>query len=358
MPRGNWGSVVDLIEGEEQQPCGGCGAKIGADPLARALADLAAQFPQHCPRSASAEDTAPIPAGGSTAIVQSLDILRELVADPWVMGRIAANHALSDLYASGARPVSALAAVILPFATADIQQREMKQLLGGALHEFAAAGCQLTGGHSMQGAELSIGFAVNGTALAKDGRLLRKRGLNPGDKLVLTGPLGTGVLFAAHMQLAADGRHISAAIDAMLVSNGPAAELALAHKAGACTDITGFGLLGHLLEMLGDQYRAALSLADLPLLEGALELLRAGIRSSMHAANAATPGRLQLAPGTDEALLQILYDPQTSGGLLIALPAAQAPGLLDALRASSYPRAEIIGEVQTRERELAPVSVS
>ena len=120
-------------------------------------------------------------------------MLRQLVADPWLMGRIAATHALSDLYASGARPVSALAAITLPFAAPAILRRELQQLLAGALHELVSADCLLAGGHSMQEPELNVGFVVNGVALAGDGRLLRKRGLVVGDRLVLAKPLGTGV---------------------------------------------------------------------------------------------------------------------------------------------------------------------
>lgn len=345
MPRGDRGSLAQADGASDQAPCGGCGAKVGADPLGRALAELAQEFPQHCPAAGAADDTAPIPGSGTAVIIQSLDILRQLVADPWLMGRIAASHALNDLYASGARPVSALAAVTLPFAAPDILQRELKQLLAGALQEFAAVDCALTGGHSMQGPELNVGFAVNGVAMAGDGRLLAKRGLAVGDKLILTKPLGTGVLFAAHMQLLADGRDIAAAIDSMLVSNAPAAELALAHNARACTDITGFGLLGHLLEMLGEEYSASLELRQVPLLEGALEQLRRGVRSSMHDANATARAGLALDIQVDEDLLQIVFDPQTSGGLLLAVAAERAPALLEALRDLAYPQAAIIGEV-------------
>jgi selenide,water dikinase len=328
-----------------QQPCGGCGAKVGADPLAGALAELAREFPRHCASPGAADDTAPIPGSGSAVLVQSLDMLRALVDDPWLMGRIAANHALSDLYASGARPVSALAAITLPFAEPAMLRRELKQLLAGALHELAGADCLLAGGHSMQGPELNLGFVVNGTAMGRDGRLLGKRGLAVGDQLVLAKPLGIGVLFAAHMQLAADGRDITAAIDSMLVSNRLAAELALAYGASASTDVTGFGLLGHLLEMLGETGAARLELAQLPLLDGALAQLRRGVRSTMHPANAAAAARLGFDAPVDEDLMQILFDPQTSGGLLLGVAAGRAPALLDALRGGAYPQASIIGEV-------------
>jgi len=358
MPRGSWGSVEETANAVAQAPCGGCGAKIGADPLASVLTELAREFPRHTLAAGVADDTVAIPGSDAATVVQSLDVLRQLVSDPWLMGRIAANHALSDLYASGARPLSALAAVTLPFASESILQRELKQLLAGALHEFAQANCLLAGGHSMQGPELNVGFAVNGTAMAADGRLLGKRGLAAGDKLILTKPLGTGVLFAAHMQLLADGRQIAAAIDSMLASNAAAAELALAHGAGACTDITGFGLLGHLLEMLGERSGASLQLGSLPLLPGALEHLRRGIRSSMHVANTGAHSLVRSAADLDQDLLQILFDPQTSGGLLIAVAAERAAALLDELHGSAYLHAQIIGEVVTRGATQAPVQIT
>ncbi|MDX1734646.1 MAG: selenide, water dikinase SelD, partial [Halioglobus sp.] len=170
--------------GQEQPPCGGCGAKVSADALASALAALAVQFPEHC--TGTGDDAAEIPAGGSAPVLQSVDVLRPLVADPYLMGRIAANHALSDLFASGARPVSALAAVTLPLAAPALLQRELQQLLAGALREFAAVDCVLNGGHSMQGPELQLGFTVNGVAARDDGRLLRKTGARVGDALLLT----------------------------------------------------------------------------------------------------------------------------------------------------------------------------
>jgi len=194
--------------------------------------------------------------------------------------------------------------------------------------------------------------------MAADGRLLGKRGLAAGDKLILTKPLGTGVLFAAHMQLLADGRQIAAAIDSMLASNAAAAELALAHGAGACTDITGFGLLGHLLEMLGERSGASLQLGSLPLLPGALEHLRRGIRSSMHVANTGAHSLVRSAADLDQDLLQILFDPQTSGGLLIAVAAERAAALLDELHGSAYLHAQIIGEVVTRGATQAPVQIT
>ena len=199
-----------------QLHCGGCGAKVGSDSLARVLRRLSEAYPDHCRPRDLGDDTSRLPEVGGRTLLQSVDVLRQLVGDPWLMGRIAANHALSDLYASGSQPVTALAVITLPFASERLLQRELEQLLAGALHEFAAVDCRLTGGHSLQGPELSVGFVVNG--IAEDGAL-PKTGLREGDRLLLTKALGTGTLFARHMQLRADGRHVHSAIDVMLRSN-------------------------------------------------------------------------------------------------------------------------------------------
>jgi selenide,water dikinase len=335
-----------------QSPCGGCGAKVGAGTLGSVLADLARDFPVHCPNSAQAQDVAAVPGSQNISIVQSIDVLREMVSDPWLMGRIAANHALSDLYASGARPVSALATLTVPFSSSSIQERELTQLLAGALYEFAAVDCKLLGGHSLQGAELNIGFVVNGAPIAAGGDFLAKVGLRPGDHLLLTKPLGSGALFASHMQLRADGRDIHGAINAMLLSNARAGELAVEHSASAVTDVTGFGLLGHLLEMLGPlnkaEYGAKLQLSNVPLLTGALESIRHGIRSTMHQSNSTSLDAIgHQAVELDPDAIDLLVDPQTSGGLLIGIAPEASARLCEALRTAGYEDCAVIGEVIT-----------
>ena len=349
MPNVAQSRLPELDSLSQQPTCGGCGAKVGADALTEALAKLNREYPQHC--VGGGDDATALPVAAGMPVVQSLDLLRQMVSDPWQMGRIAANHALSDLYACGARPISALAAVTLPYANGALLQRELQQHLAGALHEFAAVNCQLRGGHSMQGPELNLGFVVNGIPISEDGNLLNKSGAVVGDQLLLTKPLGTGTLFAAQMQLAAVGRDASAAIESMLQSNGPAAELAVAHGASACTDVTGFGLLGHLLEMLRGELGARLQLESLPILDGALEQLEAGITSTMHAVNKRSyEEMLKPLKSVEEVRAQIVFDPQTSGGLLIALPAARAAALCSALLQEGYAQARLIGEVTT----LAP----
>ena len=350
MSEGKVDKLPELPGKLQQVPCGGCGAKIGADILAKVLTDLTREFPRHCQSTGQASDSAAIPGSGGTDIVQSIDVLREMVTDPWLMGRIAANHALSDLYASGARPLSALATVTLPFSSPSIQERELKQLLAGALHEFAKVDCQLRGGHSLQGHELNIGFVVNGSPISKTGGYLAKHGLNTGDHLVLTKPLGTGVLFAGHMQLRVDGRHIQAAVESMLHNNASAANLAVQLVASACTDVTGFGLLGHLLEMLNADQGAALQLGEVPLLAGAHQAICEGIVGTMHTANAIAGKAIsKTASNGDQEGLEILFDPQTSGGLLIAISPDKSDELCRALQLAGDASSAIIGQVTSHD---------
>jgi selenide,water dikinase len=197
----------------------------------------------------------------------------------------------------------------------------------------------------MQGPELALGFVVNGVPMLSSDHLLSKRGLEPGDCLVLTKPLGTGVLFAGNMQLAADGRDIAAAVSSMVLSNRLAAELAVSRGVSACTDITGFGLLGHLLEMLGDDLRAQLELAALPLLHGALPLMAAGYSSTLQASNAALCAQSLGRAALGEPRAKMLFDPQTSGGLLLGIAQGKASELCIALRGAGYEDTAIIGQV-------------
>jgi selenide,water dikinase len=325
-----------------QAPCGGCGAKIGAGTLHDALQRLREEFPDHVATADELDDAAPLAARG--AIVQSVDALRAVVDDPWLMGRIAAQHALSDLYATGARPLSTLALITLPFSAQELQQRDLTAVLRGALSVFAAAGCRLVGGHSMQGPELQLGFAVNGSL---DGQPpLNSRGAQPGDRLLLSKPLGTGVLFAAHMQTRADGRDIEHALVQMAAGNAVAARVARECGARALTDVTGFGLAGHLLAMLGEDLSASLDRQALPVLSGAEAALEAGLRSTLHAGNRAAFID-QVAVGKADARAELLFDPQTAGGLLMALPPDRADAALAAL-AGAESDAALIGAVADR----------
>ncbi|MCX2979866.1 selenide, water dikinase SelD [Halieaceae bacterium IMCC14734] len=328
--------------------CGGCGAKLPAALLRGALGELAARYPQAVAVEQLREDAALLEVPTGARIFQSVDILRELVADPWLMGRIAALHALSDLYAMAAQPHSALCSLTLPYAGPAIQQRDLSQLLSGVLFELEAADCRLLGGHTLEGPELNLGLTVNGL---DTGQLLPKQGLAPGDQLVLCKALGTGALFAAQQQGVADGRWIEQALDSMLLSNRGAALIASEHAVTAATDITGFGLAGHLLEMLPESGSPALQMrldiASLPLLEGLKQVFNAGITSTLQPGNlagcAASIAPELLVDTRPEALA--LFDPQTSGGLLLAVKSEAVEQLLVALRGAGYTAVCRIGEI-------------
>ena len=328
--------------------CGGCGAKVGADILSRVLARLdPAHHPDVLIGLDAPDDAAVIALPAGQALVQSVDFFRSFIDDPWLFGRIAATHALSDLFAMGAAPQSAAALVTVPPALDARVEELLVQLMSGALHVLREAGCALVGGHTAEGQELAIGFAVNGTTPASLTSLMRKSGLMPGDALVLTKPLGTGTLLVARAMLAARSAWIDEMLTGMLESNQAAAQCLRAHDVRACTDVTGFGLLGHLSEMVRSSgVGARLTLAAVPALPGALATLADGHRSSLHAGNlrisplVAGYGRLSADPR-----VQLLFDPQTSGGLIAGVPAARARECVVALHALGYVAATVVGEV-------------
>lgn len=331
-------SMAPAKSPEAPMPCGGCGAKVNAKVLTEVLDELRRQYPDHAPPP-GAVDAVPLP--GDAPVVQSVDMLRALVADPWRMGRIAAQHALSDLYASGADPRSAQALIVLPFAAPALLRRDLLAVLRGAMEVLTAADCSLLGGHSMEGPELQVGFVVNGTT---SGAVREKTSGQPGDQLILTRPLGSGALFAAQMQSRADGRHVEAALMALERGNGAAARIARDHGASALTDVTGFGLAGHLAEMLGSRLSARVTLSALPVYDGALKAMAAGIFSTLHEGNRdAVSQQVQLSNNSERA--QLLFDPQTSGGLLMSVAAQRVDEVLGLLRETDT-EAAVIGELR------------
>jgi len=331
---------------EDTMRCGGCGAKVGADVLAAALKDLPTFSRDDVIVGLDEPDDAAmisVPPGKLSAL--SVDAFRPMIADPYLFGQITANHCLGDLYAMGAEPHAAMTIATLPVWPEEKLIDELRQMLLGALQVFEAEGAALVGGHTSEGAELSLGFSVTG--LIEPDRALRKATLREGDVLLLTKAVGTGCLLAADMRAKARGRWVNDTIASMLLSNRDAGDLLRAQHASACTDITGFGLAGHLLEMLQDSALGALlDLSAVPVLDGALETLSADLVSTLQPKNERFSRQIE---NTDDArqhpAFRLLFDPQTSGGLLAGVAADKAETCLANLAARGYAASAIIGRV-------------
>ncbi len=338
--------------------CGGCGAKVGATVLSRALGRLEPfERPEVLVGLAAPDDAAVVDTGGPMLAVQTVDHFRAIVDDPWRFGMIAATHALGDIYAMGGEPQTALAIAAIPYGLEAKVEAELSAMMEGANAVLREAGCALVGGHTAEAAELALGFAVNGL-VARDA-FLRKGGLRPGDALVLTKPIGTGTLLAAEMRGLAKARWVQAALRHMCASNRAAAQVLAEHGAGAATDVTGFGLLGHLVEMTrASGVDARLALDRVPVLDGARESVARGVFSSLQPQNV----RLRRAVrdlGRAQALedFPLLFDPQTAGGLLAGVPASRAASCVAALRAAGYARAAVVGAVLPRSEALEPIEI-
>ena len=290
-------------------------------------------------------------------MVHTVDFFRAIVDDPYLFGKIAANHALSDIFAMGAEAQTALAIATLPYGLESKVEDTLSQLLSGALEVLGDADTALVGGHTGEGAELSLGFAVNGLVEASD--ILRKGGMQPGDRLILSKPLGTGTLFAADMRHKAKGPWIVAAMDSMLQSNREGAQCLHRYRTTACTDVTGFGLLGHLIEMTKSAgVDVELDLSTLPLLEGALDSVAAGITSSLQPQNVRLRRAIHnLETVANDSRYPLLFDPQTSGGLLASVPGDQVDACVAELRKLGYLHTAIIGTVKPRGEQMEPVTV-
>jgi selenide,water dikinase len=338
--------------------CGGCGAKVGSTVLSRVIQRLPSQRREDVVIGLDSPDDAAVyrvPDG--MLLAQSVDYFRAFVDDPYIFGQIAANHALGDLFAMGAQAQSVLAIATVPYGREKVVEQTLYDTMSGALEVVSKTGAVLAGGHSSEGAELAFGLTVNGF-IAPD-RVLKKGGLQPGDALILTKPVGTGTLFAADMRRRAKGRWIDAAIETMLISNQAAAECLQEYGVTACTDVTGFGLLGHLIEMTrAGGVDAQLSIEDVPILAGAVETVAAGILSSLQPQNL----RLRRAVRDLESVARhprypLLFDPQTAGGLMAGVPGRQAEDCVRALRRLGYPETTIIGRVLDRSDAAEPISL-
>ncbi len=338
--------------------CGGCGAKVGATVLSRALGNIApATRDDVIVGLDSPDDAAVVDTGGPKPAVHTVDYFRAIVDDPYLFGKIAANHALGDIFAMGAEPQTALAIATVPYGLEAKVEADLSAMMAGANATLSEAGCALVSGHTSEGAELALGFAVNG--LVDRAAFLRKGGFKPGDALILTKPIGTGTLLAADMRGKARARWVAAAIEHMTCSNRVAAAILRRHGVHAATNVTGFGLLGHLVEMTkASGIDACLYLDAIPLLEGARDTVGAGVFSSLQPQNLRLRRAIRnLEEATENPLYPLLFDPQTAGGLLAAVPAARAKACIEALQASGYPHAAIVGAIAAKSATIEPIAI-
>lgn len=278
------------------------------------------------------------------ALVQTIDVITPVIDDPFAFGQVAAANSLSDVYAMGGRPVTAMSFVGFP--TEDIDIEVLRLMLAGALNKLDEAGCALIGGHSVKDAEIKFGLSVTG--VIHPGKVLTKGGARPGDRLILTKPLGTGILNTALKAGLLDQAATDMVIGHMTALNKVAAEIMSELGAQAATDITGFGLIGHAAEMVTlGEVGFSINFNKLPLMDGVKQWAEAGLIPGGAYSN--RDYRLYILdiqlPDVEEWMLDVIFDPQTSGGLLIAAAANVADDMVRRIREGGFPAAAVIGEV-------------
>ena len=350
---------------------GGCASKLSPAVLDAVLKKLPKQNdPNVLVGFDHADDAGVYRISPTTALVQTVDFFTPMVDDPFTFGQIAATNALSDVYAMGGRPITALAHVCFP-ATGDLAVLE--QILAGGLSKMTEAGCTLIGGHSVRDEETKFGYSVTG--LIDPNKVFTNGGAQPGDRLLFTKALGTGVIATAIKKGAAEQAWIDAAIRSMTTLNKTAAEVITSGRAGpglrpgqaeqrsaanavhAMTDVTGFGLIGHAREMaLASNVSLYLIAANLPILPGALECIRAGhlpggLKANRDFAECVVGYEKEIA----EDLKSLLFDPQTAGGLLIAVAEHDIDKLVQELQEHGI-RASLIGHVTEAAKPLISIN--
>ena len=333
-----------VSNGEALDPnmqCRGCGAKVASSILSEVLSELDPDGGRVL------DDSAVLTPPAGELMIQSVDAFRPIIDDPYVLAKIAVVHAVSDIYAMGGRVGPIMVNLTLPYGSESITRSLLQQVMAGVLSQTKAEGGQLVGGHTAEGLELNITVSVTGWAPPDD--IKTSRGTQLDDHLVLTKALGTGTLFAASMRGQAAPSWISHAVAMMLQSNRPAGALIAAPSVHAVTDVTGFGLAGHLQGMLAAGQGVDLILPHLPVLNGALtSLSELGVYSTAHDKNQRAATLVRTQDFSDPELLarqSLLFDPQTSGGLLISVAPDASQDLVARLKASGFDQAAVIGSI-------------
>jgi selenide,water dikinase len=324
---------------------GGCGCKIAPSVLAELLKGGVPnrRYAELLVGTDTSDDAAVYRLNESLAVVATTDFFMPIVDDPFDFGRIAATNALSDIYAMGARPILALAIVGMPINV--LPQQSIREILRGGETVCEQAGIPVAGGHSIDSVEPIYGLAVTGVVDPK--KVKRNSSARAGDVLILSKPLGVGIFSAAFKKGLLDDTGYRAMIETATQLNLPGMELASLAAVHAMTDVTGFGLLGHLLEMCrGSGLAARITAAQLPLLPGVLELARSGVATGASARNWQSYGRdVRLGPHLDGAQKAVLTDPQTSGGLLVACDPVELPAVQSTFARLGFAQAALIGRM-------------
>jgi len=322
----------------------GCAAKVPADRLAGMLRELdLPTSPDVLVGPETLDDAGIYRIAGDRCLVQTVDFFPPVARDPYVYGQIAAANSLSDVYAMGGTPLTALAIVCFP--ASQLAPEVLREITRGAVDKLREAGAVLLGGHSIVDAQPKYGLAVTGTVAP--GRIMDNAHALPGDVLVLTKPLGTGATIMAAKAGLASQEQEDAANQSMAALNAEASRLARRHGAHACTDVTGFGLLGHAMQMAGaSDVGLELWFEPIPKLDGALGFANMGLLSAATYSNRKYVGdAVEFADDLELAEQDLLFDPQTSGGLLIACPETEAEALLREAQRTALTAAAVVGRV-------------
>ena len=335
--------------------CAGCAAKLSPAALSAAVKGLFAGVPPDpnvLVGFGMLDDAGVYKISEELALVQTTDFFPPVVDDPYLFGEIAAANALSDVYAMGGTPLTALNIVCFP---STLHTAILSEILRGGLAKCREAGVALLGGHTVDDPEIKFGLAVTGTVHPQ--QVWSNAGALAGDALVLTKPLGVGTITTAAKQGVAPAEALDAAIESMRTLNKSARDAGASVGVHACTDVTGFSLLGHLTQMLrASGVSASIESSQVPLLPGALALARAGVKPGGTARNRAHfGGSVALSQDLDPALADLLFDPQTSGGLLFSVAGDKLAALLSGLTAARLAPA-VVGEVTTSGESIVTVS--
>jgi selenide,water dikinase len=332
----------------EYSHCAGCASKLAAGELARVLGDLRlTDDPRVLIDYRTSDDAGVYELDATRSLVQTVDFFTPIVDDPFLYGQIAAANALSDVYAMGGRPLTALAIAAFP---KEADSAVLGTIFRGGLDKLQEAGVALLGGHTVQGTEIKFGYAVTGEVAPS--AIWSNAGARPGDELLLTKPIGTGVISTALKFQRAPDDTVQAALRSMTTLNRLAAETLRALPAGVvhgCTDVTGFGLAGHSTEMaVASGCTLEIDAANVPLLPGAMELVAGNVPGGGRTNQEHFGRNVQVSPSIDPARAQLFFDPQTSGGLLAAVDSAHTANAMELLVQAGVPVARV-GRVLPRQ---------